>query len=129
MKLVTTSELSKSRREPYAMSETPPEIGEIKYVALSYAWGTTARRLVTTLQNINQQLVNITIRRLPRTIRDAIDLVSELGFSYLWIDALCIIQPSKLDSSDWERESRLMGQVSNIHQPFVPERAYLHVRR
>ncbi|KAF7542018.1 hypothetical protein G7054_g23 [Neopestalotiopsis clavispora] len=39
---------------------------------------------------------------------DAIVVTRQLGFRYLWIDSLCIIQTSK---QDWEQESRRMDSV------------------
>ena len=36
-------------------------------------------------------------RQLPKTILDAIQISKGLGFSYLWVDALCIIQDSSED--------------------------------
>jgi hypothetical protein len=45
---------------------------------------------------------------LPQTFRDAIDVVRALGFQYLWIDCLCIIQQ---DGEDWRREAPRMLEV------------------
>ena len=45
---------------------------------------------------------------LPRTFQHAIDLTQTLGFDYIWIDSLCIIQDSK---EDWQKESARMGDV------------------
>lgn len=45
---------------------------------------------------------------LPETFRDAISVTRKLGFRYLWIDALCIIQDS---NEDWEREASKMASV------------------
>jgi len=50
----------------------------------------------------------ICVSRLARTHREVISLVRALGFRYLWIDALCIIQG---DAADWERESKTMARV------------------
>jgi hypothetical protein len=64
-----------------------------KYVALSYVWGqanhlTTIKSLVSEFRT--QGAFNR--RKPPRTIQDAIDLTRALGFQYLWVDALCIVQ-------------------------------------
>lgn len=45
---------------------------------------------------------------LPQTFRDAIAMTERLGFQYLWIDALCIIQNS---SADWMAEAACMYDV------------------
>ncbi|KAF6789082.1 heterokaryon incompatibility protein [Colletotrichum sojae] len=57
----------------------------------------------------------IAICDLPEVFRDAIHVARELGLSYIWIDALCIIQHGD-DGQDWLRESALMRSVyGNCH--------------
>jgi hypothetical protein len=36
------------------------------------------------------------------TFRGAIEMTRKLGFRYLWIDSLCIVQN---DEDDWKQES------------------------
>jgi hypothetical protein len=50
----------------------------------------------------------INVDRLPKTVSDAITVTKGLGYQYLWVDSLCIIQNSK---ADWEAESVKMGQI------------------
>ena len=45
---------------------------------------------------------------LPATIRDAIIVARNLGFRYLWVDALCIVQD---DSADYKSEIKAMGSI------------------
>lgn len=45
---------------------------------------------------------------LPRTYQDAVIVSRSLGFRYLWIDALCIIQN---DKQDWLQEAAKMASV------------------
>ncbi|KAJ6441437.1 fungal specific transcription factor domain-containing protein [Purpureocillium lavendulum] len=45
---------------------------------------------------------------LPQTFRDAITVGRQIGFDYIWIDSLCIIQD---DKADWLRESGRMGSI------------------
>jgi len=65
------------------------------YVALSYCWepsppGHPPFRL---LQSNKSELERgIELSALPPTIQDAIDFTRRLGFHYIWIDRLCIIQ-------------------------------------
>ena len=74
------------------------------YLTLSHCWGqnpTIYRR--TTGGNLE-----VSLEELPQTFRDAITVTRRLGFTYLWIDSLCIIQG---DEDDWEREAANMANV------------------
>lgn len=79
------------------------------YVALSHCWGArTHHPPMTTQSNLDHHLAGIPWTALPRLYQEAITATSRLGFSYLWIDSLCIIQDSHLD---WLAESKRMGDV------------------
>jgi len=68
------------------------------YVALSYCWGTRREDWLTTLKsNIVKHRQSIDKERLPQGLLDAIQLVKGLGFYFIWIDALCIIQDDDID--------------------------------
>jgi hypothetical protein len=45
---------------------------------------------------------------LPKTYRDAFKITTSLGFRFLWIDSLCIIQD---DDQDWQSQSSKMGLI------------------
>ncbi|KAI0547954.1 heterokaryon incompatibility protein-domain-containing protein [Xylaria curta] len=78
------------------------------YCALSYCWGTSSDKHKTTSKNLQQYHTAIPPHELPRTLLDAIHVARGMGFKYLWIDALCIIQD---DHDDWLREAVKMTQV------------------
>ncbi|KAI0188906.1 hypothetical protein EV127DRAFT_482145 [Xylaria flabelliformis] len=78
------------------------------YCALSYCWGTSSDKHKTTSKNLQRYYTAIPPHELPRTILDAIHVARGMGFKYLWIDALCIIQD---DHDDWLREAVKMTQV------------------
>ncbi|KIX97595.1 uncharacterized protein Z520_06373 [Fonsecaea multimorphosa CBS 102226] len=67
-----------------------------KYVALSYCWGDFLP-LKLTRDVIKQFEVSIASASLPKTFQDAVEVTQSLGFRYLWIDALCIVQDDPLD--------------------------------
>ncbi|KAF7552054.1 hypothetical protein G7Z17_g4570 [Cylindrodendrum hubeiense] len=50
----------------------------------------------------------IPVDTLPLTVRQTFEIVKALGFRYIWVDALCIIQD---DEIDWQREAGKMGAV------------------
>ncbi|CCF40692.1 hypothetical protein CH063_00363 [Colletotrichum higginsianum] len=78
-----------------------------RYVALSHCWG--AEPCFKTLRNnIDHFKKHIEFEELPKTFRDAVKVTRALGFRYVWIDSLCIIQDDLLD---WEREAASMGHV------------------
>lgn len=78
------------------------------YAALSYCWGLTPQVEKTTTSNLHRQLDGIPLQILPKTIADTIRLCCKLGFDYVWVDALCIIQD---DYEDWTREAAKMSEV------------------
>ncbi|KAJ4210888.1 hypothetical protein NW759_012919 [Fusarium solani] len=81
------------------------------YVTLSHCWGPKfPSHAKTTALNIGSRLSPSAIAwtELPQSFRDAVAMTERLGFEYIWIDALCIIQGS---SADWQTESSLMHQV------------------
>ena len=77
-----------------------------EYVCLSYCWGVAKQKSMTTSADFPRRL---SFTELPATIADAIRLCHALGYRYLWVDALCIIQG---DIKDWETES---AQMCNIY--------------
>jgi hypothetical protein len=50
----------------------------------------------------------VSISSLAPNFRDAISVARRLGFRYIWIDSLCIIQGS---AEDWRREAPTMNRV------------------
>jgi hypothetical protein len=80
---------------------------KVEYCTLSHCWG---KIQITTLQRSNYDdfLKGIAISSLPKTFRDAIHAAVKLGFQYIWIDSLCIVQNDELD---WAYEALRMTSV------------------
>ncbi|KAK3722401.1 hypothetical protein LTR37_002392 [Vermiconidia calcicola] len=75
------------------------------YVALSYTWGPAQQgRFRTELKSVMTIIKRGGLSRhlddLPKTIRDAINLVRNLGLRYLWVDSICTVQDMK---GTWDR--------------------------
>jgi Heterokaryon incompatibility protein (HET) len=51
---------------------------------------------------------NIPLEAFPKTQRDAIQVARALGFQYLWIDSLCILQG---DTHDWIQQGAAMTEI------------------
>lgn len=85
------------------------------YVALSYVWGKSAQgelpyvtKRQTVMGHIDERGLEKPWKELPRTIQDAISIVRGLGYRYLWIDSLCIVQDSR---SSWQLNTSAMHLV------------------
>ncbi|PPQ98372.1 hypothetical protein CVT26_013578 [Gymnopilus dilepis] len=78
-----------------------------RYFTLSHRWGGSH---IFQLKNANLAtlLTGFDLANLPKTFRDAIFITRRLGYQYLWIDSLCIIQDSK---EHWQTESTIMGDI------------------
>ncbi|KAN0098329.1 Heterokaryon incompatibility protein (HET) domain containing protein [Hyaloscypha variabilis] len=81
-----------------------------KYVALSYCWGkdSTSLKFQTTTSTISSFKKRLPLEHIPKTIKDAVAITKRLGFRYLWVDRLCIIQDNK---ADWQTEVQKMRYI------------------
>lgn len=59
--------------------------------------------------NFDSFVAGVGDTEMPRTFREAIMLTRNLGQRYLWIDSMCIMQPTTIDKDDWSREGARMG--------------------
>jgi hypothetical protein len=87
--------------------------GEIApYLTLSHCWGkeTIIQLTRATLKDMKK---NIPWTSLTKTFQDAIMVTWKLGFRYLWIDGLCILQDSK---EDWEYQASRMADIFSNSQ-------------
>ncbi|PMD47876.1 HET-domain-containing protein [Hyaloscypha variabilis F] len=87
----------------------PAEGSVGRYVALSYCWGVRPQ-VVLTSKAVECGDCIFSMSALPPTIKDAVTICRRLGYQYLWVDALCIIQDSP-DSEDWIEQSARMDQI------------------
>ena len=77
------------------------------FVALSYCWGGES---TLTLTSASESVLRdgLPIELFPATLRDALIVTKKLRLSFIWIDALCILQDS---AEDWKREASKMRDV------------------
>ncbi|KAG4432456.1 hypothetical protein IFR05_012071 [Cadophora sp. M221] len=112
---------SKERRMPTRLLEITKSAGQWRvrvidsteaemdaaYVTLSHCWGSSDFIRLTAETHLSYT-DNVPFGSLSQTFKDAVELTFALGFKYLWIDSLCIIQDSH---DDWIQESSMMGSV------------------
>jgi hypothetical protein len=78
------------------------------YLTLSYCWG-EGERLLTTRQRYATFQRRLPINdQMPLTFRETFIVTRALGYRYIWIDALCIIQD---EPQDLNRELAKMGNI------------------
>lgn len=79
----------------------------VPYLTLSHCWGSSSH-IQLTKTTYSAFLTGSQACNLPKTYQHAFDISLSLGFRYLWIDSLCIIQDSL---EDWRTQSAMMGQI------------------
>ncbi len=87
-------------------AELPPDT---TYLTLSHCWGTVPFFTLTE-GNLEQMRVSMPVDQLQPLFQDAMSITAQLGFRYIWIDSLCIIQDFA-GSRDWLSESGRMDVV------------------
>lgn len=60
--------------------------------------------------NFDSFVAGVDDSEMPKTFREAIMLTRNLGQRYLWIDSMCIMQPTTINKDDWSREGAQMGE-------------------
>ena len=102
------------------------------WVSLSHCWGSSTPFILDST-NLLERMCGITTADLPATFYDAIRVTRRLGFRFLWIDSLCIIQDSE---EDWISESCLMQRYYEqasltiaSDSSFGDDQSFLHVKR
>lgn len=82
-------------------------IGIVSYLTLSHCWGSSQPARLTK-DSYSIFIDTSPISRLPKTYQHAFLIAHSLGFQYIWIDSLCIVQD---DDEDWRTQSSLMGSI------------------
>ena len=109
-RLVDIGEEPGQLRPRLVLPSATATMADIQYLTLSHAWSVTVDESVLKLSTnkLKDFQNDIPLERLPQTFRDAMTVTQQLGYRYIWIDSLCIIQDS---TEDWERESVTMCDV------------------
>lgn len=111
IRVLRTTELPTHLWQRHCLEEGQ-NMDDIEYVALSHLWGSSGFTKLTDATYLRMR-EGFFLEELPQTWQDAIHITRLLGYRYIWIDALCIIQ--KADSqdlwSDWEYEAGLMTEI------------------
>lgn len=97
------------QRGPRVIVTATGNIGDSQYLCLSHRWIDMGVRLEST--NIHELEQSIPVQGVSQTFRDTFTTTRRLGFRYIWIDSLCIMQDHKTDAGwqDWLSESTKMG--------------------
>lgn len=74
------------------------DFGHVRYATLSYCWGGD-QPLKCLQSNIAELQAGIPVSTLPATFLDAITVCRALNVSFLWVDALCIVQDDAIDKA------------------------------
>jgi hypothetical protein len=81
----------------------------LEYLTLSHMWGTDAtQQLKLESDTLEPFQHDVPWEELPKIFQEAIRITRRLGYRYIWIDSLCIIQDS---DSDWAKEAARMATV------------------
>jgi hypothetical protein len=83
------------------------------YITLTHRWNDWTELCKTTTENYEERLLGDEFGELPQLFWDALVVTEKLGYSYVWIDSICIIQKGD-DYADWRREAPKMRSTINF---------------
>jgi hypothetical protein len=85
----------------------PTDIDNVQYLTLSHCWGSSGHESLTRETRLAFSTFT-NHSRLPKSSRHAFLVTFSLGFRFIWIDSLCIVQD---DPEDWRAEASMMGSI------------------
>lgn len=91
-----------------------PDDLELEYLALSHCWG--GKKFITlrsdSLEDF-ERIIPLESHDFNKTFVEAMTVTGLLGYTYLWIDSLCIIQDADKEGNnqDWKDEIPRMGLI------------------
>lgn len=77
-----------------------------EYATLSYVWNDSSVTLTTSRLQTAQ--LGLQRQALPQTLESGIQAAQKLGFRYVWVDSLCILQDSEADK---QAECAMMATI------------------
>ncbi|UPX19939.1 uncharacterized protein EKO05_0010188 [Ascochyta rabiei] len=80
---------------------------DVQYLTLSHCWG-KAKMVKLEKSTYKDYLNQLPLSILSKTFQEALKVTVWLGYRYIWIDSLCILQDS---DSDWKNEAAMMGAI------------------
>ncbi|CAI0650082.1 unnamed protein product [Colletotrichum noveboracense] len=104
-------DIGQAQDESWRLIITDDQAGSLiaaQYATLSYRWGSKPQALMLRTSTLGHFLGGKPIADLPQTFKDFFVVARKLGFKYVWIDCLCIIQDC---SQDWKHEASTMRDV------------------
>ncbi|KAH8762824.1 heterokaryon incompatibility protein-domain-containing protein [Hyaloscypha finlandica] len=104
------------RNDRVRLVEDTQSMTGCSYVALSHCWGVYPTACKLNASNRSSFCTDIPEASLPQTFKDAVFISRALGFQWLWIDSLCIIQNSPNENEDqhhedWQRHIAIMDRI------------------
>ncbi|KAI9780657.1 MAG: hypothetical protein M1839_006598 [Geoglossum umbratile] len=88
--------------------ETSTGSQQLKWLSLSYCWGEEPSMKLTT-DTMDMLKNGVPLNKFDPTIQDAILVTRALGITYIWIDALCIVQDR--NTKDWNEQASKMNEI------------------
>ncbi|PMD42303.1 HET-domain-containing protein, partial [Hyaloscypha variabilis F] len=82
--------------DPFLFESEGSRVKHGTWVALSHCWG-GKQPLMTEIRTLKDRRAYIPLNTMPPLFKDTVVITRNLGYCYLWIDCLCIIQDSPED--------------------------------
>lgn len=107
-RLIEIKTLSR-RRQALAVKDFIGTDERPQYLTLSHSWAVSRAKDSATLDsNTKERTKSLPLNELSKTLQDAVKITAWLGFRYIWIDSICIIQDN---NEDKQRELSVMGDI------------------